>query len=244
MQLPKFKGRASGNRTLLTNPQSKKDKEAGLLGKTAITAIQKWAKDYMYGSSKQMTNKYVVKGLLQEDGAIKLAAKFFGALVAEKNDRQFETEYFTGTPDVILTDEIWDIKCSFSHDTFPFFEDDIPTDAYDYQLQTYMSMASESLERPFNRAKLIYVLMDAPEHLIESEAWSQARANGDVEVSSELYNKVKREMTYSHLPIEMRVKSFDTKLNLLKIAEMKTRIHKCREFVKTHIQPKADKIPS
>lgn len=240
MKLPKFKGRASGNGALCTQPRSKAAKEAGELSATTKSIVENWAKEKVYERRKELTSKYVVKGNQQEAGAIQLAADYFGWVMAEKNEVYLEDEFFTGTPDVILGDTIADIKCSFDAFTFPLFETDLPKkfDGYDAQLQTYCHLASQHFGRKFKFGKLVFVLMDAPEHLIESEARKRAYAIGENEVSTELFERVRADMTYSHLPLELRIKSFDIDADIFAVNKMSEQVVICRQYIERELQPK------
>lgn len=157
----RFKIRASASGKLMTKSRSKD----GALSKTALSYVQDWYKEQIYGVKKNIDNKYLRKGISVEDNAIDYAAKELGWLFAEKNEDYFEDAHFCGTPDVILDDTIVDIKSSWDCFTFPLFEDEIPNKDYYYQLQTYMALTG------LKKAQLVYVLMDTPES-IERDAVS------------------------------------------------------------------------
>lgn len=157
----RFKIRASASGKLMTKSRSKD----GALSKTALSYVQDWYKEQIYGVKKNIDNKYLRKGISVEDNAIDYAAKELGWLFAEKNEDYFEDAHFCGTPDVILDDTIIDIKSSWDCFTFPLFEDEIPNKDYYYQLQTYMALTG------LKKAQLVYVLMDTPES-IERDAVS------------------------------------------------------------------------
>lgn len=157
----RFKIRASASGKLMTKSRSKD----GALSKTALSYVQDWYKEQIYGVKKNIDNKYLRKGISVEDKAIEYAASQLGWLFAEKNEEYFEDSHFCGTPDVILEDTIIDIKSSWDCFTFPLFEDEIPNKDYYYQLQTYMALTG------LKKAHLVYVLMDTPES-IERDAVS------------------------------------------------------------------------
>lgn len=157
----RFKIRASASGKLMTKSRSKD----GTLAKTALSYVQDWYKEQIYGVKKNIDNKYLRKGISVEDNAIDYAATELGWLFAEKNEEYFEDSHFCGTPDVILDDTIIDIKSSWDCFTFPLFEDEIPNKDYYYQLQTYMALTG------LKKAQLVYVLMDTPES-IERDAVS------------------------------------------------------------------------
>ena len=157
----RFKIRASASGKLMTKSRSKD----GALSKTALSYVQDWYKEQIYGVKKNIDNKYLRKGISVEDNAIEYAASELGWLFAEKNEEYFEDSHFCGTPDVILDDTIIDIKSSWDCFTFPLFEDEIPNKDYYYQLQTYMALTG------LKKAQLVYVLMDTPES-IERDAVS------------------------------------------------------------------------
>jgi len=170
---------------------------------------QKWIKEQLYDRRKNFTNRYLEKGIQCEDGAIEFASNTYN-WNASKNDEWFENEFMQGTPDIILENDshVIDIKNSYDCFSFPLFDTKIPTKGYDDQLQAYLSLTGHE------KATLCYVLMDAPLDIMKEEmrrlSWKEGSMGA---VSDELYQKVKEQMTYSHLPIELRLKTFTVEKN-------------------------------
>lgn len=71
--------------------------------------------------------------------------------------------FFCGTPDLIVENVVYDIKCSWDCFTFPLFENEIPNKDYFYQLQVYMYLTG------CKKAVLTYVLLNTPEELTYEE---------------------------------------------------------------------------
>lgn len=195
-----FKIRASSAGTLMTNPRSKNES----ISVTVKTFLQDWVKESIYGFRKDIKSKYLTKGLTLEDTAIDKTIEWLDIKFGMKNEKFFENDYFTGTPDLIVDGIVYDTKCSWDAYTFPLFEDEIPTSDYFYQLQVYMHLAG------CNTAKLVYVLLDTPE---------------------ELTYEVKR--TYEHLDKKFRIKSYDIAYEPEIIEELKKRVIAAREYIST-----------
>jgi hypothetical protein len=126
-----FKCRASQAKKLITNPKDAKQK----LSVTTKSYLQEVAKSAIYGLQKDIYSKQIAKGITKEDEAIDCVIDWLDLPFAIKNDRRFEDEYFSGEPDLLLDDEVIDIKNSWDCWTFPLFEDELPTDDYYYQVQ-------------------------------------------------------------------------------------------------------------
>lgn len=150
MNLQIFKLRASASGALMTNPRNKTE----LLSETTKTYLKEWAISQVFGYEKEISNKYVERGIESEDKAIDFAIQVLDLPFAIKNEKSFEDDYFKGTPDLIVNDTVFDIKCSWSAHTFPIFETEIPTIGYFYQLQVYMHLTG------LKKACLVYVLLD------------------------------------------------------------------------------------
>lgn len=144
----------------------------GVESKTVQSYLQEKVKEEIYGVKKEFSSKYTDKGLKVEDSAIDYAIEQLRLPFAMKNEQHFENDYFTGTPDVILEDEILDIKCSWDCFTFPLFIDtimkseDVPLAEYrNYycQLQIYMHLTGK------RKARLVYVLMNTPDDVAKWE---------------------------------------------------------------------------
>lgn len=147
-----FKLRASKAGAVMTNPKEKKD----LISKTTLSYVEEWLKSELYGHERDVKSKYIDKGNEKEDEAIDKAIEWLDLGFILKNEESFEDEFFTGTPDIILENEVLDIKCSWDCFTFPLFEDEIPTIGYYYQLQVYMHLTGKK------KARLVYVLLNDP----------------------------------------------------------------------------------
>ena len=164
MELEIFKARASGAGVLLSRPRSKKDQEAGKLSLTAQTLVQDWYKERIYLKRKNIYSRYLEKGtVVERDSLIWMAQYLKLGMILETNENQFEDEYFTGTPDLILEDEVIDIKNSWDSSTFPLFETEIKNKLYEVQLQIYMHLTGKK------KARLVYLLTNTPQDLISKE---------------------------------------------------------------------------
>lgn len=154
-----FKIRASASGKLMTSPRAKTE----TLSETTKTYVKEWLTESIYGVRKEIKSKYLTKGLKLEDTAIDKAIEWLDLPFAIKNEKFFEDEFFCGTPDLIVENVVYDIKCSWDCFTFPLFENEIPNKDYFYQLQVYMYLTG------CKKAVLTYVLLNTPEELTYEE---------------------------------------------------------------------------
>lgn len=168
MNLPIFKCRASASGKLATNPKSKTE----TLSETTKTFLKEWATSKIYGCQKDIKSKYLTKGLTLEDTGIDKTIEWLDLPLVLKNETYFEDDYFCGTPDLILQNEVIDIKCSWDCFTFPIFENEVPTKDYYYQLQVYMLLTGKTT------ARLVYVLLNTPDDIPN---WEQKKDYSDLD---------------------------------------------------------------
>lgn len=221
--MKEFKIRASAAGQIMKTARSGKG-----LGETAKTYLEQWYKEYLYGRQKQFSTKYTEKGISVEDDAIQYLSEVRG-IRYRKNDLHVGDDYFIGTPDIITDDSVIDVKCSWDCFSFPLFDSELPTQDYYYQMQVYMELTG------LNRAEVVYLLMDAPDSMIDREALMEARRIGLDEIEMELFDQVKARMTYSHLSDSLRVKSFQIERDGECIDRMKARVKECREYLNSII---------
>lgn len=195
-----FKIRASASGQIMTNPQKKES----LISKTTETYVHNWIKESIYGVRKEIKNKYLSKGLTLEDEAIDTAIAWLNLPFVLKNEKYFEDEFFCGTPDLILEDEVLDIKCSWDCFTFPLFENEVPTKDYFYQLQVYMHLTGKS------KSKLVYVLLNTPKEL----TWEQQN-------------------DYSNLDKKYKIKTFLIDYDKSIIEDLQQRVLNIRNYITT-----------
>ena len=193
-----FKVRASAAGKLMTNPRLKTE----TLSETTKTYLKEWLTEQLYGFKKEIYSKYIAKGITVENEGIDYAIQTLGLPFVLKNEQYFEDDYFCGTPDLILEDEVIDIKSSWDCFTFPLFEDEIPTKDYEYQLQVYMHLTGKQ------KARLVYVLCNSPEELT--------------------YETPK---DYSNLPDKLRIKTFEVNYQPEVIETLKMRVNESRNFL-------------
>lgn len=205
--------------------QHKKDNPE--LPKGAQTYCRDWFKGQMYKRQVEIKSKYLDKGNIMEDHSLDLVAEKLDLGLLLKNEDYFKDSYMRGTPDALLPELVIDVKNSWDWTTFPLLEKEVPNRDYYWQLQGYMNLADKPA------AKLIYTLLDTPEHLIEREARYYAINNGYEALTKDIYNRFKAKMTYSDLPDELRYKSFDIERNPADIVLITERVKMCRVFIKT-----------
>ena len=197
-----------------------------VLPKGAETHLKNWSKSKLYSRTKDISSKYLTKGNEVEEQAIDLLAEYLGGGFLFKNDKFFEDDHMTGMPDVITSKQVFEIKSPWDWTTFPAFESKVTTVDYWWQCQGYMALTG------LDFAQLCYVLCDTPEHQIQREAKSQSWQLGfEGEVSEELYNEVERNMTYSDIPLDQRVKIFDIPRDEKAIQQIRNRVEVCRVYL-------------
>jgi hypothetical protein len=200
-------------------PELEANKDIVILSDSAKTYCQNWIKKEIYKKNRQMSNKYTEKGLIMEDNSLDFIAEEYDYGLLLKNEEYFENDFLTGTPDVVLDTHLIDVKNSWSHDTFPLFATEIPDKAYFYQGQGYMELTGKS------SYKLIYTLMDTPEHLIEKEF----RFNNFYGLEYEDFRK--NYLYEGFVPAKRRKKSFYFQKDEEVISAIKIRVEECQQYI-------------
>lgn len=195
-----FKIRASASGKIMTNARSKSE----LISETTKTYVKEWLIEKIYGIRKEIKSKYLTKGLKLEDTAIDKAIEWLDLPFTLKNEKFFEDDFFCGTPDLIVDNVVYDIKCSWDAFTFPLFENEIPNKDYFYQLQVYMHLTG------CKKAVLTYVLLNTPEELTYEDKHN-----------------------YDNMDKKYRIKTFEIDYSEEVIADLQQRVTNIREYLKT-----------
>lgn len=206
--------RCSSIGQLFINPRSKQE----VLAKTTISYLDDIYKKEYFGRHKKVTSKYLEKGVLMEDEAIAMLSRIEETEYV-KNKIRMMNDYISGEPDIITDDEIIDIKCSWDYTTFPLTETEIPTKNYYYQLQGYMELTGRK------KARLIYCLMNTPQHLIDKEL--------SIAFNEEEKQEVLDRMLYDDVPEQKRIKVFHIEYDKDVIEDLYSRIDKARQYLNT-----------
>ena len=192
------------------------------------TFCENWAKEQFFKRRKNIKVKYFIKGNVMEGESIERMAEHFNLGMVLKNEEFFDDdEYFQGTPDVILSDEVIDMKNSWDYTSFPLFEKEIPNMDYWWQLQVYMHLTGK------RKARLIYYLSDTPMNLIAKEARYDCLERGLDEMDVETYEKHVRLLTYDDIPVKDKIKSYDIIYDEVAINLLIERVKICREYIET-----------
>jgi len=215
-----FKIRASGAGQIMTDPREKAKKDAGELGATCVNyLIKQWVED-TYKRTEDITTLPIQKGLLNEEQGITMLAESLGEMI-KKNNKHHENDFCKGTPDVILEDIVFDIKCSYS--IFSFAKSCITKD-YEWQLQVYMHLLG------LKKSSLVYVLTDTPMSIIQAEVksicWKLQNDDEALTIEKELI----KEMTYSDIPKKDRIKMFEVNYDPAKIEALQKRVEQCQKY--------------
>lgn len=213
-----FKIRCSQIGQIMTNDRSGKG-----MGQTAKTYCDTWIKQKIYGRIKEITSKYMDKGIQNEEEAIQMVSERYGLGWLEKNEIHFTNSHMTGTPDIINGDIIRDIKCSWDCFSFPLMETDLNKDYY-WQLQGYMELTG------INESYVDYVLTNTPDEIITRQIGYEAGGYGiTIEREQEIWDF----HTYNTIPIQYRIKSFRVDRNDDDIQSIYNRVDQCRNYIES-----------
>jgi len=195
-----------------------------VLSQTAKTYVEELAKEHLFGIKKVFKSRYTDKGNEVEEKAIELTEEVLGFEFLTKNEEYFENEWIKGTPDIITHSLVIDVKSSWSGDTFPFFETELPNKDYYYQVMGYMWLTGKK------NALISYCLINTPEEIVNDEIRRTAWGKYEIEPSEETIRDVMALHSFDHIPKDRRVKAFHVEYNEGVVNEMKTRIEHCRTY--------------
>ena len=202
-------------------------RKAGDLSETTKKYLQEIYIEEVYGRSKDITSKFLEKGVEIEGKSRALATTVTGKYV-KHNEERLENKFITGLPDSILDKEVVDLKSSW--DIWTFTAVDGTNKDYYWQLQGYMKLTGKKFGR------LIYCLIDTPEHLIYDEVRRTSYKVGALDGSpeyEELEKKIRINLTYEDIPAEKRIKQYVFSYNEEDIKRLYTRIDECRKYLKS-----------
>lgn len=213
-----LKIRCSSLGAIMTEPQ-KKSETLSETCKSELIKLWIWEN---YRKSKDITSKYLEKGLENEEQALTMLTEHDGVFYV-KNDKTLQNDYIKGTPDIIHNSWIIDTKVSW--DIFTFVTAKM-TKSYEYQLRGYMALTG------IMSARLVYVLTDTPEKMILDEIRRQAWKLGMIDTTPEFDEVIRQNMTFDNVPKESKVKCFEVSHDDEIINQMYAKIEQCREFYK------------
>lgn len=214
-----FRVRASGAGDIMTSPRSKSE----TLSETCKNYVRRqWIMD-KFQREKEVTGKFLEKGLMVEESGITLLSKATGEFYV-KNEQWFNDNHLTGTPDVLTDTTVFDIKASW--DIFTFQKAEV-TEQYRWQLLCYMALAG------LREASLAYVLIDTPEPLITNEVRRVCYQLQNDDEAMAIENEVRRQWTYSDIPERSRIKIMPVEWDEVAVDMLRKRVEECREFYKT-----------
>lgn len=152
------KFRASALADIMTEPKSKSE----VLSVGAKTAIEKIAKQIVYGYDEEVSSKAMEKGILVEEQSIALYNEVFFT-AHQKNTVRKTNDWITGECDILTPSKIIDIKSSWSLATFPATSARGEDKGYEWQGRAYMWLWD------VDQFEVAYCLVNTPDELIGYE---------------------------------------------------------------------------
>lgn len=215
---------------LMSNSQGKKDtKSLEELGETAKGKLLEIFIEKVYGRRKDVTNKYMEKGTMQEEESMTLYSRVTSKLYF-KNKETFKNDFFIGTPDIITDEIILDLKTSW--DIHTFFSTILKPVNKNYlcQLNAYMDLVGR------DSAKLVYTLVNTPEGLIEDEKKKARWRLGVIDEETdpaymEAIAEIEKNSRFDDIPMSKRYIEFSIERDQSLIDSMKERVKIWREFL-------------
>ena len=221
--------RASSVGYLMTEPQSKADKEAGLLSKTAQKHLLDVYIAEKYGRKKDIQTKQMKKGIEVEQDSIDLLSMYL-KMPFSKNEQRFTNDYITGFPDIIDNDRIIDIKSSYDLWTFIGNIPDKLDSLYHWQMQSYMWLTGAK------SAVIAYCLVNTPESIIEQEKYYMLKKMDVATEENPEYvkeaMKIEFNMSFDDISIDERVLMFNVSRNEDDILRIQQKVEKAREYLR------------
>lgn len=230
-----FKFHPSALGLIMTESRTKEE-----IGETAKAHLLECYVNKKYGRTKDITNKFIEKGLLAEEDSIDLYTLVKDKLFI-KNEETLQNDFFIGTPDlfegesILKAEVIIDLKTSW--DIFTFFQSMHKSldKKYFWQLQAYMDLTGA------REARLVYCLVNTPFKLVEDEKkkliWIMAVIDPDEDKAYiEACARIDKNSNYDDIPIEEKYIEFKIPRDQEAINKAHDRIVFCRNFLNSLVK--------
>jgi hypothetical protein len=211
-----YKCRCSKIGDILTNPRSKSE----TYSKTAMSAVFEQYIADVTGRNKTVTSKYMDKGSLMEEDSISLLS-YHDEAIYFKNEKHFTNDLLTGTPDIVTSELVIDIKSSWDVFTFSATKLDEIDKGYYAQLQGYMALTGA------RKAQLCYVLVNSPEHIINFAKADFERKNV---FNGKSWDDELKNYLFDDLHIESRIHKIEIEYDEAFIQSVYERVELLREY--------------
>ena len=180
-----------------------------VLSETTKSYIRAVAKQDFYGYNVELNNKYINKGKMQENDSIALLNTVnFTSMV--KNTERVNNEWLTGEADIVLDDQIIDIKTSWSLETFPATPEEGINKDYEWQLRAYLFLYDKQY------ASLVYCMVTTHPSLLNE--WENLSLH-----------------QVDHIDASKRITTLSFERDLELEEEIKVRLHYCTEYYVKYI---------
>lgn len=172
--------------------------------KTMQSSLRKIYREEKHSRRFVFTNKYIQKGIDQEEESFSVYQQYLKEIkgintLLLNNKERLNNEFFTGETDSNkhFLDNFgygFDIKTSWSLDSFPFIEDDLDV-KYEWQDLVYMNLTGAK------KWKTVYVLVNTTEDLLhkEKQKWFYALNMHTSEKNQDKHDEVLRELEKMHI---------------------------------------------
>jgi hypothetical protein len=220
--------RCSGTGSLMTDPKLKADKDAGNLSETAKTFVEdKWLFE-QFGFAESIKNQYMDKGNECEQDSMDLVSQVVEGGFRSRYNTKLQNDFVIGTPDIVLTDCVEDIKTSWNLKTF--FNAEL-SKMYYAQAQCYMWLTGKE------KYRLIYALVPTPQSMVLNECeklvYKYGKNYDNEDYIKECQQIQRNNDLIKELPIEKRVKVFAFDYDPAYIETLKIKIERAREYYNT-----------
>jgi len=220
-----YKFHCSSLGDIMTDPRSGTG-----LGETCKKHLLECWIDETYGRKQEIENRYIQKGLMVEESGITLLSRLKKQFFV-KNQQTFENDFIIGTPDIITSERVRDIKSSWDIYTFYMVLYKPINKSYEYQVRGYMDLTGRDL------ASVDYVLIDTPDPLIDSRKRKLMYDLGlglddsNTQAYGEACAEIDRISLYNDIPNEKRHIGMEFKASPEIIGKVYQRVKDCREFL-------------
>jgi hypothetical protein len=198
------------------------------LSETCKTYLSELATYLKYGRIKDIQNKYIIKGLEVEKHSIDLYSDYKKEFFL-KNDQWFSNDFISGTPDIIKSDKVIDIKSAWDVFTFNKNKDNLNKN-YKYQVLSYCALTGK------DKGTLAYCLTNTPDPLIQDEKrkqlWKMAKISDTDPDYLEACAEIDKLCLYDDIPLEERVHEIEIERDEKEIEKIYTRVEECRTYMK------------